>query len=127
MSLDVKMHQALSGGAAIAALVSTRIYPLVLPQSVAYPAISYQRISNTGQMGTTALRESRWQVNCWALTYTAAQALAVAVKNALEEYTATATAPRIKMVLVVNELDDFDPEANIFRVIVDVMLTTSGD
>lgn len=127
MSLDVKMYQALSGAAGIAALVSTRIYPLVLPQSVAYPAISYQRISNTGQMGTTALRESRWQVNCWALTYTAAQALAVAVKNALEEYTATATAPRIKMALVVNELDDFDPEANIFRVIVDVMLTTSGD
>lgn len=127
MSLDVKVYHALSGASGIAALVSTRIYPLVLPQSSSYPAISYQRISNSPQQGSTDLRSTRWQINCWASTYTGAQTLATAVKTALEEYTATATAPRIKMALVVNELDDYDSEANVYRVIVDVILITSGD
>lgn len=127
MTIGVKIYTALSGASGIAALVSTRIYPLVLPQSVTYPAISYQRISNSPQQGSTALRSTRYQINCWALTYAAAQGLATAVKAALEEYTATATAPRIKMALVVNELDDFDSEANVYRVIVDVIFTTSGD
>lgn len=127
MSLGVKVYNALSGASGIAALVSTRIYPLVLPQSITYPAISYQRISSTPQQGSTTLRSTRYQINCWALTYAAAQNVAVAVKAALEEYTATATSPRIKMGLVVNELDDYDPEAGVFRVIVDVIFTTSGE
>lgn len=127
MSLSAKVYSALAGAVGVSALVSARIYPLVLPQSPTYPAISYLRVSNTGQQGSTDLRETRYQIDCWGSTYAAAHGLAAAVKTAIEEHTNTATAPRIKMAQVVNELDDFDPEAKAYRVIVDVIFTTSGD
>jgi hypothetical protein len=127
VTIGAKIYSALSGASGITTLTSTRIYPVILPQTPTYPAISYQRISNTGQQGSTALRETRYQINCWAATYAAAQNLATAVKTALEEYTATATSPRIKMSLVVNEIDDYDDEADVYRVIVDMILITSGD
>jgi hypothetical protein len=127
MSLGLKVYAALANNSGVAALVSTRIHPAILPQTPTYPAISYLRVSNTGQQGSTKLRETRYQINCWGATYAAAQSLAVAVKTAFEEYVEAATTPRIEMTLVVNELDDYDDQADIFRVIVDVLMTTSGD
>src|SRR5262245_57821961 len=109
MTISAKLYTALTQ-APIVAIVGNRIYPLILPQTPTYPALSYQRISNTAQIGSTELRETRYQINCWASTYATAQQLATAVKTSMEEYKATATAPRIKMAQVVNELDDYDPD-----------------
>lgn len=111
----------------VSALVSQRIYPGLLPQHPTYPAISYQRISNTGQKGTSDIRESRWQINNWAQTYAGAQALAAAFKAFAEDYADVTQTPGIKQTLVVNENDDYDDEAKAYRVIVDVILYTTGD
>jgi hypothetical protein len=118
---------ALAENAGVSSIVSTRIYPLKLPQNPTYEAISYQRISNTGQDGTSTLRQSRWQINCWAAGYVDAQALATAVKDALEEYVAISETPGINMARVVNELDDWDEESDVYRVMIDVILHTTGD
>lgn len=127
MTIGIKLYSALAADAGVSALVSDRIYPVLLPQTPTYPAISTQLISNSPQQGSTTVREARYQVNCWAVTYPAAKSLATAVKAALEEYTATATAPRIKMSLVVNERDDYDSETGVYRVIVEVIFFTTGD
>lgn len=126
MSIGVLLRNRLASGG-VAALVSARVYPVLLPQTPTYPAVSYQRISNSGTNGSTALRESRWQVNCWAATYAGAVSLSEAVKAAMEEHTDVSQTPGIKYSRVVNEFDDYDPEAEIYRVILDVMLTTTGD
>ena len=103
--------------------VSQRVYPLLLPQNPTYPAISYARVSNTGTNGSTPLRQTRYQINCWARTYAGSQSIAAAIKTALEEY----TEDEIKMCQVVNEIDDYDSEVDVFRVIIDVILDTIGD
>lgn len=126
MSIGVLLRNRLASGG-VAALVSARVYPVLLPQTPTYPAVSYQRISNSGTNGSTALRESRWQVNCWAATYAGAVSLSEAVKAAMEEHTDVSQTPGIKYSRVVNEFDDFDPDTEIYRVILDVMLTTTGD
>jgi hypothetical protein len=126
MSLYTVLRGKLATGAT-GALVGTRIYPVFLPQNPTYPALTYQRISNTAQSGSTALRQSRWQVNCYASTYIGAQALAAAVKAELEEWTDTDQTPMVKMCQVVNEIDDYDDEVDVHRVIVDVMIDTIGD
>lgn len=108
-------------------IVSTRIYPMLLPQHPTYEAITYQRISNSSTNGNTALRESRWQVNCFAETYAEAQTLAAAVKTALEDFSDTTETPGIKEAYVTNELDDYDDSGDVFRVIIDVILVTTGD
>lgn len=127
MSIGVLLRDALVAHSGTVALVEQRIYPLFLPQTPTYPAISYQRISNSAQNGSTAVRESRWQVNCWAATYAGAVSLSEAVKAALEEHTNGTETPGIKMCRVVNEIDDQDTETEAYRVILDAMLTTTGD
>jgi len=133
MTIAVLLQDALEENVGVAALTSTRIYPLILPQTPTYPAITYQRVSNTGQDGTSTLRQSRWQVNCWSKRrdgaggYGECQQLATAVKAALEEYIDLSATPGINMALVVNELDDYEETTQIYRVIIDVILHTTGD
>lgn len=127
MTIGALVKAALSGNSGVTNLVSTRIYPLLLPQHPTLEAISYQRISNTGTFGSTDLRESRWQINCWAETYAETQVLAAAVKTLFEEYTDTDQTPGIKMARVVNETDDYDDDSKTYRTIVDVILVTTGD
>ena len=75
-------------------LVGTRIYPLRMPQRSAssdtvYPCITYQRISSRPVKHMTAaapLQEARLQVDCWAATYASADALADALRLALDGY-----------------------------------------
>jgi hypothetical protein len=108
----------------LAGVVSTRIYPLNLPQPPTYPAITYQRISNSGQDGTSTLKQSRWQIDCWASTYVGSQTVAAAVKAFAEEWH---DSPGIEWARVVNEIDDYDDDAKVYRIIVDVILHTTGD
>jgi hypothetical protein len=130
MTIGALVKAALANDSGVSALVSARIYPNKLPQHPTYPAISYQRVSNSAQLGTTNLRKSRWQINCWAESYAGTQTLAAAVKALMEEYTSD-QAVGIKMTEVVNELDDLETDVNddsqVQRTIIDVMLTTTGD
>lgn len=127
MTISSLLQAALAANSGVTALVSTRIYPIKLPQPPTYPAITYQRISNTAQNGSTALRETRYQIDCWADTYTPTQTLAAAVKAALEEYKKTNATPGIKQAYIINELDDYDDDVKAYRTIVDVILVTTGD
>lgn len=128
MTIASLLKSGLAANSGVAAIVGTRIYPLVFgSNNPTLPAITYQRISSSGTNGSTALRESRYQINCWATTHVAAVSLSAAVKAFAEEFSDTTSTPGIKMALVVNENDDFDDQAKIYRIIVDVMLTTTGD
>lgn len=127
MTIGTLLHTRLTGYSAVSSIVGARVYPLKLLQHPTLEAISYQRIDNGPQKGTSDLRESRWQINCWAQTYAKATVLAGAVKEGFEDHNDTAQTPGIKQSLVVNELDDYDDEVKAFRVIVDVILHTTGD
>ena len=68
MSVETELRGALTGNGAVAALVGTRVYPVVLPQNPTLPAIVYQEL-RTGTVvasdGDTGLREGRWQLSLW--------------------------------------------------------------
>jgi hypothetical protein len=130
MTIALLLQDGLTADPGVVALVSTRVYPLILPQTPTYAAITYQRISSTGQDGSSDRRQSRWQINCWALKYGQTQGLAAAVKAFLEEWhdiRAVGDAPGIERARVVNEIDDYDAEVKVYRTIIDVMLHTTGD
>lgn len=134
MTIGALVYSALANNAGITAIVTGRIYPLLLPaNSPTLPAITYQRISSTGQDGTSNRKESRYQINCWsrkregANGYQETQTLSAAVKAALEEYHDADQTPGISWARVVNELDDYDDEAEVYRIILDVILHTTGD
>ncbi len=120
MSVEAALYTRLtSGHTATSALIGTRCYPLRLPQKPTLPAIVYQRISSSPQIGTTDRRGTRFQFSCWASTYAGAKALAAQVRAALENHADTT----VRMGRVVNEIDDFDETVELQRVILDAFLT----
>lgn len=79
--------------AGVAAIASTRVFPGVRPQGSELPAIVLNRISGGplyADDGEVGLQQARIQVDCWALTYTAAKKLARAVTASLSAFDGTA-------------------------------------
>ena len=76
----------LKGNAPLAALVGTRIFPLIVPQGTDFPCISYQRISGMPAntlSGHSGLEEIDLQIDVWAKTYAEAKEIAKAVRAAM--------------------------------------------
>lgn len=121
MSAETAIYTRLTTHTGTAALIGTRCYPLLLPQKPTLPAVVYQRISSSGQIGTTDRRGVRFQFSCWAATYAGAKALATQARSALEGY-AEAT---IRMGRVVNEIDDYNEATELQRVILDAFITVN--
>lgn len=119
MSIGNLLYSRLTTHAGTSALISTRCYPLTLPQKPTLPALVYQQISSAPNQGTSTLHRDRYQISCWASTYSGAVALATQVQSALEEHTDTDQTPYLKMTYRVNSLDDYDPDDELYRVILD--------
>jgi len=76
----------LVGTAAVAAILGTRIYPDQLPQSTTLPAAVYYGISGVDEPRLTGLAgfaQERVQIDAYASTRLAANALALAIRDAL--------------------------------------------
>ena len=113
--LEPKIYSVLSGAAAVAAVVSTRIYPVVLPQDVTLPAITYSRISG-GQVnsltGYSGLENPRIQIDVWGATYPACQTLAADVHTAMDA--ATTFGAHLE-----SDMDFYEDDTKIYRVSMD--------
>ena len=105
---------------ALTALVSSRVYPLVLPQNAALPAIAYQRISGPREhshSGPSGLAHPRIQLACWAATYAEAKAVAAALRQGIDGNRTFCQA-----CFVESDIDDYEPETKLWRVIVDAVV-----
>ena len=104
-----------------------RIYPLVLPQDVAYPAAVYQRIGPTERVrgfgSTTNLREGTFQVDVYSRRdkgFSAFLTVAKAVGDALERFSNLTLTPALDVAYVENERDLYEDETELFRKSYDV-------
>jgi hypothetical protein len=113
MSAEANLYSALTARAALTALVSTRIFPDVIPEGCALPAIVYQRASTSPvtTIGNVTVAENiRFVITAWAETRTAADAVAVEIGPAL----AAAENP------AVDRSTGYDPECGLYAATVDV-------
>lgn len=107
-AMETILYSLLAGDAAIAAIVGTRIYPNFIPQDADLPALIYQQISgyrhhtNAGALG---LAVPRVQINCWAVTYAAADDLADKVRIKLDGYSGTVSSTKVFSILLSDEVD----------------------
>ena len=76
----------------------SRIYPLILPMSPTYPALTYQQISNQGHHDIP-VDFPRIQITAWAETLLAAKQLAEEVQSALQRYKGVLNGYRIKQIV----------------------------
>lgn len=97
--------------AAVTNLVSTRIYPLTLPQGVTMPAVRYTRVSGNSDPyigGTTGAATARLQFDIFATSYAGAEAVRDAIKEAIDQYTGTSSGVVIHSCNSAMHMDLFD-------------------
>ena len=88
-----------------------RIYPLILPFKVAYPALTYQRISNTSHHDID-IHHPRVQITAWSDKLITARQLAGEVEDRLQRYKGVIDGYRIKQIVKLPSPGDlFDREA----------------
>lgn len=89
---EAAVYKLLTDDATVGGLVSTRVYPVVVPQGSSLPYISYQRVASRhvhSMDGVAGLAETTIQIDCYASTYSGGKALGEAVRLALDGYTGT--------------------------------------
>lgn len=108
-------HPGLSG------IVGNRIYMIARPGNSALPAITLHLISNLDQrdLDDVAYMQARIQVSCWATSYGHAKAVPDEIRAAVGTFREL---PGIIDAEVVYERENYDGEATIYHVPVDVLI-----
>lgn len=117
--LEEALFAYLSTYGSLTALVSTRIYPLILPQSPTYPVITYQRIDGPREHGLTAEHEMahpRIQVDSWGKTYASVKAVATEAREALERWADESSNPVVLDSFLDNDEDSYEPDTGLHRI-----------
>ena len=77
-AIGPKVYTTLTGAAPVTAVAGTRIYPIQRPQDSTLPAISFLRIGGArgyAMDGDTGLENISIQIDCWADSLSASDAL----------------------------------------------------
>jgi hypothetical protein len=107
--------------ATVAGLVGTRVFPVILPQAAVLqqgPAITYQYVGGASDIstdGATGLTNPTFQIDCWAMTYSAMDGLFEAVRKRLNGHRGTMGTVAVYGVFLVRKRDLYDNEAKIHR------------
>lgn len=128
MSLESGLRDLLLADATIAALVSTRAYPLGAPADAAAPFITWQVISATpvqSLAGSNDTTGATVQIDCWSEalerggSYAQAKALAEAVRLALADQNGVSLGNRQAWISLQDSRDDIDDGTRMHRVSMD--------
>lgn len=125
MAVEGDLRTRLVGSAGLAALVSTRVYPIPLPQAVTFPAMTYQRVSSVTEHASTTDpgdQHVRFQFDCWAATLTGALAVRDQVHARLSRWSSSTGSVTIHDVFRAGERSFYEDEPGAHRVILDYMV-----
>ncbi len=126
MNYEQALVTKLEATTAITNLVGTRMYPNIIPQEVALPALAYQRISGDRSQfhdGSTFWKTARVQITVRAATYASAKEVIHAVETTLAGFSGVMGGDGGVTVFetnVENELDGYDQAAGHSTVRLDI-------
>jgi hypothetical protein len=123
--VEIAIRDLLLADTTVSGKVGTRIYPVVLPTDCAYPAITYQLISDTSSptLTSTGQQQKRVQIDCWSKTYLEAKQLQTAVRAVLDGFAgALSDGTLIQNCQHDNAVDFFEDSALVHRAMSDYIL-----
>ena len=126
MSIEDGLHTHLLADGDVAALVVARVYPLKLPQSPTYPALTYEIISDIPHRsldGDSDREQVRARIHCWAATYVGAVDLAAKVRTAVADFSGTMGTVAVSSVKFETWNDIFEDVPEVYRRVTDFMIT----
>lgn len=117
--------------------VGERVYPMTLPQGVAVPAVTYQRVSDDMLVTHDIAqdhplydgrhhKETRVQFNAYGDTYDDAEALSNELQAVITGYRGLWGDVPIESVRLALGLDDYEPEIGKYRFISDFYIEWIG-
>jgi hypothetical protein len=122
-NIDAALFHKVSTNAGVIALISTRFYPLALPQTVTLPAAVYQEVSGVpiklhGE--ATVLPRPRFQITCWGTLFSDVVALDKAIKSAIDGKreswgTGTYVTKVLSCVAETTPVDNRDPTTGLYQ------------
>lgn len=110
---EAEVYSLLKNNTGVNALVSGRIYPMVAPQNVVRPYITYRVITGLKIQcmgGEIYQGDYRFQIDVWSETYSNSKAISEAVKSALVGFMSSNN---------INIEDDYEDETGLFRQVID--------
>ena len=113
MSAETEVYAALSGHVGLAAIVSTRIYPDVLPEKTTYPAVVFSRESTNpirSISGHYFGADVSLQIGCWGKTRTEADSVGTQSEAAMLQ----------AGMVIKGKNAGFDPETELFATVIEV-------
>lgn len=115
--IEAKMIDILLADTGITAICSTRIFPVIVRQTTAFPSLTYRRLPGGDRAYSLAGRAHFTSVVValygWAVDYPTARNLVDQVRDALDAYTSSDAAGI--QVATVNDLgDEWSDEAQVF-------------
>lgn len=119
-TIEEALKKVLTDNAGVAAILAGRVYPVILPQNVTYPALAYQKVTGAPDMaldGESGLTRNRFQIDAYGETYAAVRGLSKAVRTALNGKKFTVDAVRIGSVVMISERDFYEEKT--YRVSMD--------
>ena len=124
--MEDKLRTFLKNEPSVAAVLGDRIYPRRLQQKATLPALTYQRIDTprTPVHGEKSIfPRPRMQLRIWAKTSKTAWQAADAVRITLDGFRGQMGALTVTRCVIVNEMEDDDPETGLVSVVQDYQIT----
>lgn len=123
--LEQALVHALGDHGGLTALVGTGIYPLMVPQGAALPAVTYRRVSGErvhAMVDDPGLAYPRIQVDAWGATYASAKAVADQVIDCLQRWSGTVETVIVQDTYFSGDMDIYDPETERWQVSMDFIV-----
>ncbi len=109
--VEQAIYARLKAVAGVTGIVASRIYPCMIPQNTALPAITYRRLSGNRDYvfgGQTGIVDARFEIASWADSYSGVKALAEQVRLALSGYRGSVGGVTIDWISLEMEADIFE-------------------
>jgi hypothetical protein len=132
MTFAARFYTALATDIAVAALVGTRIYPMIRARGDVLPALVYSVISASpiATLNNSGYADDIFSISCDDVTYASAQTLADAVALALDNFKYTTAAPYIYACRLDSRAETIDNSGEragaTYRVTLDFYVNTKG-
>lgn len=124
--IETALYTYITADATVSGLISTRLYPLDLPQEPSAPAATYHRVSTVPlytHEGDGSLDQVRIQIDSYASSVLAAKTLATAIRTRLSGFSGDMSGTTVGSVFLDNEQDFGDPTTGLYRVSQDFLIT----
>jgi hypothetical protein len=125
MTIDAGLLYLMRNTAGVTAQVSTRSYAVHLPQDVTLPAVVWQRVSTERAHAMTTdpgVVRARFQFVAYASSFDAAKDALDAVRAAISRVRGTYGSTEVLDILIENELDFYDNDADVYSATLDAMI-----